>query len=114
LRDERTEDVRGMRRIGDSGEEIVIRNGDTGGTTRTSKELVHTLVTEIFTFYFILLITPKPSPGLLGFDLACVLAYADLRLPTFHTPQLCYIVAASFQSPSVLSSHCWTSGMCSL
>ncbi|KAG2006004.1 hypothetical protein CC2G_002363 [Coprinopsis cinerea AmutBmut pab1-1] len=33
-------------------------------------------------FYFVLLITPEPSPGLLGFDLACVLAYADLRLPT--------------------------------
>src|SRR5690606_21685042 len=65
---------------------------------------IRPLVTEVFTFYFVLLITPKPSPGFLAFDLACLFAYADLRLPTFHTPQLCYIVATSFRSPFPLTA----------
>ena len=90
----------------------------------TRGTVIRPLVTEIFTFYFVLLITPEPSPGFLAFDLACVLAYADLRLPTFHTPQFCYLESLSaflslldsrYVLPlniSVLSSHCWTPVRC--
>ena len=71
-------------------------------------------VTEILPFYFVLLITPKPSLVSLGFNLACVYGCTEARPPTFYRPKMSYIVAAPLWSPPVLSPHCWTSGMCSL